>query len=230
MCLAHNEKSTKCYWINIMGFPSGESGEESTCNAGDVRSIPGSRKIPWRGKWQPALVSTSGTSPGQRSLAGYSPWGHKRVGHNFATKRQHQKLWRNVHRPPEGAKFPWNHPWFCSKGFICGEMPNIFPFLHYITHRHLWDAPSKTWDSRPKKVSRDGNRDISGLTDKGSYVSEAGPGATPQCVVNSRQHRAAIFPSRRKGRLPVIGTIDLRVGSSVARETRRGACSSPSLW
>ena len=25
---------------------------------------------------------------GQRSLAGYSPWGHKRVGHKLATKQQ----------------------------------------------------------------------------------------------------------------------------------------------
>ena len=29
---------------------------------------------------------------GQRSLAGYSPWGHKRIGHNLAMKRQQQ--WR----------------------------------------------------------------------------------------------------------------------------------------
>ena len=28
-------------------------------------------------------------SHGQRSLAAYSPWGHKRVGHNLATKQQH---------------------------------------------------------------------------------------------------------------------------------------------
>ena len=27
---------------------------------------------------------------GQRSLAGYSPWGHKRVGYNLATKQQQQ--------------------------------------------------------------------------------------------------------------------------------------------
>ena len=27
-------------------------------------------------------------SHGQRSLAGYSPWGHKRVGHDLATKQQ----------------------------------------------------------------------------------------------------------------------------------------------
>ena len=38
---------------------------------------PWVRKIPWRRKWQPTPVILSGESHGQRSLAGYSPWGHK---------------------------------------------------------------------------------------------------------------------------------------------------------
>ena len=36
-------------------------------------------KIPWRRKWQPAPVFLPGESHGQRSLAGYSPWGHKEL-------------------------------------------------------------------------------------------------------------------------------------------------------
>ena len=32
--------------------------------------------IPWRRKWQPSQVFLPGKSHGQRSLAGYSPWGH----------------------------------------------------------------------------------------------------------------------------------------------------------
>ena len=35
------------------------------------------RKIPWRRKWQPTPVFLPGKSHDQRSLAGYSPWGHK---------------------------------------------------------------------------------------------------------------------------------------------------------
>ena len=46
-------------------------------NAGDAASILGSGKIPWRRKWQPTPVFLPGASHGQRSLAGYSPWGHK---------------------------------------------------------------------------------------------------------------------------------------------------------
>ena len=30
-------------------------------------------------------------SGGQRSLTGYSPWGHKRAGHDLATKQQQNK-------------------------------------------------------------------------------------------------------------------------------------------
>ena len=48
--------------------------------AGEVRdtgSIPGLGRFPWRRKWQPTPVFLPGESHGQRSLVGYSPWGHK---------------------------------------------------------------------------------------------------------------------------------------------------------
>ena len=38
---------------------------------------PWVRKIPWRRKLQPTPVFLPGESHGQRSLAGYSRWGHK---------------------------------------------------------------------------------------------------------------------------------------------------------
>ena len=42
-------------------------------------------KIPWRRKWQPTPVLLPGDSRGQRSLAGYCPWGPE-AGHNWETK------------------------------------------------------------------------------------------------------------------------------------------------
>ena len=42
---------------------------------------PWVEKIAWRRKWQPTPVFLPGKSHGQRSLAGYSPWGH-RVRHD----------------------------------------------------------------------------------------------------------------------------------------------------
>ena len=49
------------------------------------------QEIPWKRKWQPALVFLPGKSHGQRSLAGYSPWGHKRIGHDLVTTAKYLK-------------------------------------------------------------------------------------------------------------------------------------------
>ena len=47
-------------------------------NGGDVRDVGDSwiGKIPWRTAWQPTPVLLPGESHGQRSLEGYSQWGH----------------------------------------------------------------------------------------------------------------------------------------------------------
>ena len=44
-------------------------------------------KMRWGRKWPPTPVFLSRKSHGQRSLAGYSPWGHKRVKHDQVTRR-----------------------------------------------------------------------------------------------------------------------------------------------
>ena len=46
-------------------------------DAGDVSSIPGWGRSPGGRKWEPTPVSLPGESHGQRSLAGFSPWGHE---------------------------------------------------------------------------------------------------------------------------------------------------------
>ena len=48
----------------------------SVYNVGDPGSISGSGR-PWRRKWQSTPVLLPGKSHGQRSLVGYSQWGHK---------------------------------------------------------------------------------------------------------------------------------------------------------
>ena len=53
---------------------------------GRPRFIPWVRKIPWRRKWQSTPVLLPGTSHGQRSLEGYSPWGRKELD---TTERLH---------------------------------------------------------------------------------------------------------------------------------------------
>ena len=76
-----------------MGYetlPRWLSGEEPTCQRRRRAFSPWVWKTPWRRKWPPSTVFLPGKSHGQRSLAGWSPWGCKRVRHNLATKRQHE--------------------------------------------------------------------------------------------------------------------------------------------
>ena len=61
----------------ILDFPWGSQGKESACSAGDPKFDPLARKTPWRGEWLPTAVFLPGESHGRRSLAGYSPRGHK---------------------------------------------------------------------------------------------------------------------------------------------------------
>ena len=73
------------YLISILlnGLPWLLSGKEFTCNAEDACGRhgfgPWVRKIPWRRKWQPTSVFLPENFHEQKNLAGYSPWGHKRV-------------------------------------------------------------------------------------------------------------------------------------------------------
>ena len=48
------------------------------CNVGDLGSIPGLRRFPWRRAWQPTPVFLPEKPCGQ-SLEGHSPWGHKKL-------------------------------------------------------------------------------------------------------------------------------------------------------
>ena len=52
-------------------------GKESTCNAGDMGSVPGLGRSPVEGNGYPLQYSCLGNPHGQRSLVGYSPWGRK---------------------------------------------------------------------------------------------------------------------------------------------------------
>ena len=49
----------------------------NSANAGDAGSIPGSGSSPGEGNGSPLQYSCLENSHGQRSLAGYSPWGRK---------------------------------------------------------------------------------------------------------------------------------------------------------
>ena len=63
-----------------MGFPGSSGGKEPArqCRRHKRHGFnPWVRNIPWNRAWQPTPVFLPGESHGQRSLAGYSPWGFK---------------------------------------------------------------------------------------------------------------------------------------------------------
>ena len=90
---AHSQQTNSllniCLTFNqgyCLGLPRCLSGKECACQCRRCSFNPWFGKMPWRRKWQPTLVFLPEKSHGQRSLVDYSSWGHKRLGHNLATK------------------------------------------------------------------------------------------------------------------------------------------------
>ena len=71
-----------------------------------LRFDPWVRRIPWSRKWQPTLVFLSEKSCGQRSLAGYSPWGRKELDTTEVT----QHTWRKELDTTEVTQHTWMVP------------------------------------------------------------------------------------------------------------------------
>ena len=69
----------------LKGFPGGSDSNESTCEAGDLGSIPGLGRSPGEKNGYTRQYSCLENSHGQRSLVGHSSGGC-RVGHDWACK------------------------------------------------------------------------------------------------------------------------------------------------
>ena len=75
-----------------------------SCQCRWHRFNPWAGTIPWRRKWQLTPVFLSRKFHGQRSLAGYSPWGHKAV-HDWA--HRHTCIVKPVNICWKHHSFPW---------------------------------------------------------------------------------------------------------------------------
>ena len=64
-------ESSDYFTVHLTGlcFPGGSDGKESACNAGDLGSIPGLGRFPWRKERLPTPVFLPREFHGQRSLA-----------------------------------------------------------------------------------------------------------------------------------------------------------------
>ena len=75
-----------------VGLPCSSDGKESTCNARDPGSIPGSGRSSGGSHYNPLQYSCLKNPHGPRSLASYiQSMGSPRVGHNWATKHNISK-------------------------------------------------------------------------------------------------------------------------------------------
>ena len=67
------------YYLRIFNIKSSLVAQMVVClQCGRPGFHPWVRKVPWRRAWQPTSVFLPGKAHGWRSLAGYSPWGHKK--------------------------------------------------------------------------------------------------------------------------------------------------------
>ena len=64
-------------WDLTRIYVGGSDGKESACSAGNLGLIPGLGRSPGEGHGYPFQYSCLENPHGQRSLAGYSPWGRK---------------------------------------------------------------------------------------------------------------------------------------------------------
>ena len=89
-------------------------------------------KIPWKKEWQPTRVFLPGKSHRQRSLAGYSPWGHKE---SLDTHQRSQQLGNKI----LSKIFPLEKQcWFYTSQFWYVFLQEIFLGLTVRKVLRIW--------------------------------------------------------------------------------------------
>ena len=148
------------------------SGKEPTCQCRRCkrhRFSPWPGKIPCSRKWQPAPVFLPGKYQGQRSLVGYSPWGHKDIP-DLATKQR--SLHVNIHesytllglhleiRDSEIAfRFQWHlavTPFWRKDNSVIGIKCLVNSEINYCDPLWTWfiNFGSKEWSKEARSYSR----------------------------------------------------------------------------
>ena len=109
----------------FLGFPGSSDGKESTCNAGDLGSIPGYGRSSGAGHRNRLQYSCLENPHGQRSLAGYSPWGCKECDNTewLSTAQQKERMWR-VHSRGMHEHVGKEKSFLCAGLALCGLLPS----------------------------------------------------------------------------------------------------------
>ena len=106
------------------------------------------RNIPWSRKWQPTSAFLAGEFHGQRSLAGYRPWGRNELDMTEATQQQQQgAMKRDSLVPQKNQKALSKMVWLLQRDWEVDRKINIIYIYIYrkskppiilktATHKH----------------------------------------------------------------------------------------------
>ena len=136
----------------LLRLPRWLSGKESACQCRRCRFNPWVRKLPWRRQWQPIPIFLPEKSHGQRSLVGYSPWGHKESDMTERLNRTELMYvcalpwWlsgkefacqcRRLGFDPCARKIPWRREWQRTPVFLPGKFHGQRSLAGYSPQSH----------------------------------------------------------------------------------------------
>ena len=107
----------------FLGFPGGSAGKESTCNAGDLGSIPGLGRSPGEGIRLPTPVFWPGEFHGL-----YRPWGRKESDTTEQLSLHFTSLMGRFEPPQQVSATDSHH---CPQSPLCGFLSGLLILCHW---------------------------------------------------------------------------------------------------
>ena len=105
------------------------SGKRFACQCRRLGLDPWVWKVSWRRKWQPTPVYLTGKSRGQRSLVGYSSWGHKESDTTswLNNSNEYMKYTRDISKVRSLAVH-----WWCHCQLLSVSMDKTFIVIFFV--------------------------------------------------------------------------------------------------
>ena len=124
----------------MYGLPSWLRGEGISLQCRRRSFDPWVGNIPWRRKWQPAVVFLAWKSHGQRNLAGYSPYGPIE--------------WDTIEEIACALLSPYYRPHFLGSGLGCFDQEKQGPHSHEI-YLLIRESTNQSYPSPLKLMAQD---------------------------------------------------------------------------
>ena len=112
-----------------LGFPGGSDGKRICLQRRRPGFNPWVRKIPWRSEWLPTPLFLPGEFHGQRSLAGYSPWYHKKW--ESPTSTVFEIIFSHIRQLPRNLSHHSSFS-FPTKKHLRMHFPLLSSFIFYL--------------------------------------------------------------------------------------------------